>query len=52
MHRGAMGIFASREAAEEFSTNDPFQLEGLIYQTDIWEWDPLKYQEPVASPNR
>jgi uncharacterized protein len=49
MSQGAMTIFTSREAAEEFAANDPFQLEGLVYQTDIWEWDPLKYPAPPES---
>jgi hypothetical protein len=47
MHEGAMGIFTSREGAKDFAENDPFNLEGLIFHTDIWEWDPLRF--PVLS---
>ena len=37
--RGNMGIFRTREAAEEFARNDPFMLEGLVKDYTIREWD-------------
>ena len=36
--RGNMGIFRTREAAEEFVRRDPFNLEGLVKQYTIREW--------------
>ena len=35
----AMGIFASREAAEEFIAGDPFVLNGLISKWRLLEWN-------------
>jgi len=35
---GAMGIFTSREAAEEFVADDPFVLEGVVVGHRILEW--------------
>lgn len=35
---GSLGIFRSREAAEQFVKQDPFILEGLIKSYDIREW--------------
>lgn len=37
--RGNMGIFRTREAAEAFSRQDPFILEGLIKSFVIRDWD-------------
>ena len=37
--RGNMGIFRTREAAEEFVRRDPFNLEGLVKEYAIREWD-------------
>ena len=34
-----MGIFRTREAAEAFSRQDPFILEGLIKSFVIRDWD-------------
>jgi len=36
--RGNMGIFRTREAAEEFVRRDPFNLEGLVGEYTIREW--------------
>ena len=33
-----MGIFASREAAEEYAKGDPFVLNGLVTKRYIREW--------------
>ena len=40
---GSMAIFRSREAADEFMANDPFQLEGLVYRSELREWNPLEF---------
>jgi uncharacterized protein len=36
---GSMGIFRSREIAEDFVKNDPFVVEGLAGTVTIKEWD-------------
>jgi hypothetical protein len=36
--RGNMGIFRTREAAEEFIRRDPFNLEGFVKEYTIREW--------------
>jgi len=36
---GAMGIFTSREAAEEFARGDPFTLHGVVRRWYIREWN-------------
>jgi uncharacterized protein YciI len=35
---GAMGVFTTREAAEEFATGDPFVLHGVVKSWQIREW--------------
>ena len=37
--RGNMAIFRTREAAEAFSKQDPFILEGLVRSVVIREWN-------------
>ena len=37
--RGNMAIFKTREAAEQFVTEDPFILEGLVKSFTIRDWD-------------
>jgi len=37
--RGNMAIFRTREAAEEFSRQDPFILEGLVKSFVIRDWN-------------
>ena len=37
--RGNMAIFKTREAAEQFVTEDPFILEGLVKPYAIREWN-------------
>ncbi len=37
--RGNMGIFRHRAAAEEFVRRDPFNLEGLVREYTIREWN-------------
>jgi uncharacterized protein len=36
--RGNMGIFRTKEAAEEFVRRDPFNLEGLVKEYTVREW--------------
>ena len=36
--RGAIGIFTTREAAEEFVKHDPFFLNGIVSAWTIDEW--------------
>lgn len=43
---GAMGVFTTREAAEEFAETDPFVLNGLVAEWRVTPWneallDPL-----------
>jgi uncharacterized protein len=35
---GAMGIFSTREAAEEFVRDDPFVVNGVVSKWRIVEW--------------
>jgi len=37
--RGNMAIFKTREAAEQFVTEDPFILEGLVKSFAIRDWN-------------
>jgi uncharacterized protein YciI len=36
---GAMAVFTSREAAEEFARDDPFVTEGVVREWQIREWN-------------
>jgi hypothetical protein len=38
---GAIGVFTSREAAEEFVKDDPFVLEGVVTSHTIREWNEV-----------
>lgn len=35
---GSMAVFASREAAEEFASGDPFVLRGVVSKWYVREW--------------
>lgn len=35
---GAMGVFTTREAAEEFAKTDPFVLNGVVDEWSVREW--------------
>jgi uncharacterized protein len=35
---GALAVFRTREAAEEFATGDPFVLNGVVESWEIVEW--------------
>jgi len=43
---GAMGVFTTRQAAEEFVKDDPFVLNGVIRAWQIREWN-----EQLAGPD-
>lgn len=36
---GALGVFTTREAAEEFAKGDPFVLHGVVTDWSIKEWN-------------
>ncbi len=36
---GALGVFTSRAAAEEFARDDPFMLNGLVGRCTFHEWN-------------
>ena len=38
---GAMGIFTSKEAAEEFIRGDPFVLHGVVGKWRLVEWSEV-----------
>ena len=49
---GAMAIFTTREAAEEFVRGDPFVLHGVIRNWNIREWNEALVPENSApAPN-
>ena len=37
--QGAMAIFTSREAAEEFVERDPFVVHGVVRKVELRDWD-------------
>lgn len=37
--QGAMGVFATREAAEEFARDDPFVRHGVVARWEVRGWD-------------
>ena len=45
---GAMGIFTTREAAEEFVRGDPFVLNGIVRDWVIRDWIEAFIPEPSA----
>ncbi len=38
---GAMGIFTTREAAEEFVADDPFVVNGVVSKWSLREWNEV-----------
>ncbi|HZN47513.1 MAG TPA: YciI family protein [Ramlibacter sp.] len=36
---GALGVFTSRAAAEEFARDDPFMLNGIVGKCTFHEWN-------------
>ena len=45
---GAMAIFTTREAAEEFVRGDPFVLNGIVRNWYIRDWIEALVPEPLA----
>jgi len=41
MNGEAMGVFTTREAAEEFATGDPFVLGGVVADWTVRAWDEV-----------
>jgi uncharacterized protein len=41
--QGSMGIFTTREAAEEFVREDPFVLGGVVRSWEIREWNVVDF---------
>jgi uncharacterized protein YciI len=42
---GAMAVFTTREAAEEFAKTDPFVRSGVVTDWSIREWNEAIYEE-------
>jgi uncharacterized protein len=40
-----MGIFTTREAAEEFARDDPFVLGGVVSAWEVREWNEVEFDE-------
>ncbi len=38
---GALAVFTTREAAEEFATDDPFVVQGIVASYTITGWDEV-----------
>jgi uncharacterized protein YciI len=45
---GSMAIFASREAAEEFATEDPFVLNGVVRSWQVREWQVVDFEASTS----
>ncbi|WP_442855096.1 YciI family protein [Burkholderia sp. ABCPW 14] len=39
--QGALGIFTSREAAEEFASGDPFLTDGVVSNWTLQDWNDV-----------
>ena len=39
--RGAMGIFVSQQACDDFIREDPFMLNGVVARHEILRWDDM-----------
>jgi uncharacterized protein len=37
--QGAMAVFSTRQAAEEFARDDPFVVNGVVRSWEVREWD-------------
>jgi uncharacterized protein YciI len=38
---GALGVFTTREAAEEFIKDDPFVVNGVVARYHLHEWNEV-----------
>jgi uncharacterized protein YciI len=45
LDRGNMAIFKTRDAAEQFTKQDPFFLEGLVKSYTVREWNDTLIRE-------
>jgi uncharacterized protein len=41
--QGSMGIFTTREAAEEFARDDPFVLGGVVSAWEVRDWNEVDF---------
>jgi uncharacterized protein len=41
--QGSMGIFTTREAAEEFARDDPFVRGGVVRSWEVREWNEVDF---------
>ncbi|BDZ47116.1 YciI family protein [Naasia aerilata] len=48
LEEGAMSVFRSREAAQEFVARDPFVVEGVAVASPLRDWTPLEYDSSGA----
>ncbi len=46
----ALGVFTSREAAEEFIAGDPFVVNGVVAKWSIREWNEVLMPDPALDP--
>ncbi len=46
---GAMAVFTTREAAEEFAKGDPFVLNGVVRSWQVREWDEAFWGDDALS---
>jgi uncharacterized protein YciI len=46
--QGSMGIFTTREAAEEFAGEDPFVLGGVVSAWEVREWNEIEFGDEPA----
>jgi uncharacterized protein YciI len=42
---GALAVFTTREAAEEFAKEDPFVLGGVVHSWRVLEWSEILHNE-------
>ena len=42
----AMGVFTTREAAEEFIAGDPFVVNGVVASWTVRPWNEVLYEGP------
>jgi len=45
--QGAMAVFRTHEAAEEFAEGDPFVANGVVAAWRVWEWNEI-LDDPAA----
>jgi uncharacterized protein YciI len=49
---GSMGIFTSREAAEEFARDDPFVLGGVVSAWEVRAWNEVEFGDDRRSSGK